>query len=75
MAKPSGLCTDLLQITWSDPYAANGTCNADLPNESAYTRFLYVIRFLTSNGLYVLIDNHLSFDDTAATNTKQWLAW
>ena len=65
----------VLQITGNDPNAVNGTCNADLPNESAYTRFLYVVRFLTANGLYVLIDNHLSFDDTAATNTAQWLAW
>lgn len=65
----------VLQTTWDDPHAVNGTCNPDLPNESAYTRFLYVIRFLAANELYVLIDNHLSFDDSAATNTVQWLAW
>ena len=64
----------MLQVTGEDPLAANGTCNADLPNESPYTRFLYVIRFLTANGLYVLIDNQLSFDDTAVTNTQLWLA-
>ena len=65
----------VLQITGNDPLAANGTCNVDLPNESSYTRFLYVIRFLAANGLYVIIDNQLSFDNTAATNTAQWLTW
>jgi hypothetical protein len=63
------------QTVNTDPLASSGTCNADLPNTSSYARFLYVVRFLAANGLYVLIDNHLSFDNTAATNTAQWLAW
>jgi hypothetical protein len=29
------------------------------------------VRFLAANGFYVLIDNHLSFDNTAVTNTAQ----
>ena len=64
-----------MQTISSDPLATSGTCNADLPNASVYTRFLYVVRFLAANGLYVLVDNHLSFDNTAVANTAQWLAW
>ena len=68
-------CIDWVQTISSDPLANSGTCNADLPNASVYTRFLYVVRFLAANGLYVLVDNHLSFDNTAVANTAQWLAW
>ncbi len=50
---------------------ADSVCNEALPNNTVYARFLYVIRFLTANGFYVLIDNHLSFDSTAATNPAQ----
>lgn len=63
------------QTAPGDPLGSSGTCNADLPNSTAYARFLYVLRFLTANGFYVLIDNHLSFDNTAVSNTAQWLAW
>ncbi|CAL8461996.1 g1527 [Coccomyxa elongata] len=71
---PAGL--DPPQLTSpGDPLGASGVCNADLPNTSAYARFLYVVRFFTANGFYVLIDNHLSFDNTAVSNTAQWLTW
>jgi hypothetical protein len=55
--------------------AANGICNEQLPNDSVYNRFLYVVRTLAANGFYVLIDDHLSFDATAATNPAQWVAY
>jgi hypothetical protein len=54
-----------------DSAGAVTTCNAALPNNTVYARFLYVIKFLTANGFYVLIDNHLSYDDTAVTNPSQ----
>lgn len=64
-----------VQTSPGDPLGASGVCNADLPNTSAYARFLYVVRFFTANGFYVLIDNHLSFDNTAVSDTAQWLTW
>jgi len=33
--------------------AANGICNQNLPNDSVYKRFLYVISALANNGFYV----------------------
>ncbi|BDA41280.1 probable major extracellular endoglucanase at C-terminar half [Coccomyxa sp. Obi] len=71
---PAGLNPPLL-TTPGDALGASGVCNADLPNTSAYARFLYVVRFFAANGFYVLIDNHLSFDNTAVSNTAQWLTW
>ena len=49
---------------------AQGICNSAVPNTSNYLRFLYVIQVLVDNGFYVLIDNHLSLDDTATTNSS-----
>lgn len=64
-----------MQAVSNDKFGASGTCNADLPNTTAYARFIYVVRFFTANGFYVLIDNHLSFDNTAVENTPQWIKW
>ena len=47
---------------------AQGICNSAVPNNSNYLRFLYVIQVCVDNGFNVLIDNHLSLDDTATTN-------
>ena len=69
----STLCAHMLQEAPGDSAGAVTTCNADLPSSTTYARFLYVIKFLAANGFYVLIDNHLSYDDTAVTNPSQ--AW
>ncbi len=53
--------------------AANGTCNAALPNDTIYKRFLYVVSALANNGFYVIVDNHLSYDSTYQ-NQGQWTA-
>ena len=45
-----------------------GTCNADLPNTSVYTRFLYTVRYLAANGFYVVLDNQLNTDPTCPNN-------
>ena len=59
------------QVAPGDAAGTSGVCNAALPNSSTYARFLWVVKFLTANGFYVLIDNHLSYDDTAVTNPTQ----
>ena len=56
-----------MQVSPPDSYN-DGTCNADLPNDSAYTRFLYVIRYLTRNNFYVVIDNQVNTDSTITDN-------
>lgn len=48
---------------------AQGICNSAVPNTSNYLRFLYTIQVMVDNGFYVLIDNHLSLDATATTNS------
>ena len=50
-----------------------GTCNANLPNDSGYHRFLYTVQKMVDEGFYVLIDNHLSLDNTATTNSTLWI--
>ncbi|CAL5222763.1 g5175 [Coccomyxa viridis] len=55
--------------------SSSGTCNADMPNTSVYTRFLYVVKVLVDNGFYVLIDNHLNTDSTAVDNPTGWVTY
>ncbi len=50
----------------------SGTCNALVPNNSGYNRFLWSVKFLVDNGFLVLIDNHLNLDSTAVDNPTQW---
>ena len=47
-----------------------GTCNADLPNNSVYTRFLYTVRYLAANNFYVVLDNQLNTDPTCKNNAN-----
>ena len=54
--------------------AADGVCNEQVPNNSVYARFLWVVRFLTHNGFYVVVENHLAVDNTAIANPQQWAA-
>lgn len=48
-------------------------CNSYLPSDSVFNRFIYVVQFLARNGIYVLLDNQINFDTTAATDTTAWL--
>ena len=52
---------------------SDGVCNGYLPADSVFNRFMYVVQFLTRNGIYVLLDNQINFDTTAVTNTAAWL--
>ncbi|BDA41281.1 probable endoglucanase E1 [Coccomyxa sp. Obi] len=51
----------------------SGTCNALVPNDSGYKRFLWVIKAMVDNGFMVLIDNHLNLDSTAVDNPTAWV--
>ena len=57
---PGRTVPNLTDIVTQDP----GICNAYLPSSSTIERFLFVIQFLAGNGLYVVLDNDLSFDKT-----------
>jgi hypothetical protein len=52
---------------------SGGVCNSYLPSDSVFNRFMYVVQFLTRNGIYVLLDNQINFDTTAIENTAGWL--
>lgn len=47
----------------------SGTCNLNLPNSSVYARFIYIIRYLTRQGFYVIIDDHFNVDNLAQTDS------
>ena len=49
-------------------------CNNYIPMDSVRTRFFWVMKFLASNGFYVVIDDHLSYDSTIVDNTPAWVA-
>ena len=46
----------------------NGTCNSYLPDDSVLNRFLYVVDFLASNNLYVMLSNNVTVDNTVAVD-------
>ncbi|KAK9838511.1 hypothetical protein WJX81_004175 [Elliptochloris bilobata] len=71
---PSGVQAPQQAAPSGSTGAADGVCNEQVPNNSVYARFLWVLRFLTHNGFYVVIDNHLSVDNTAVANPQQWAA-
>ena len=58
-----------MQKTPPDSYN-NGVCNADLPNDSVYTRFLYTVRYLARNGMYVVLDNQCNVDPTITDDSQ-----
>ncbi len=43
-----------------------------MPSDSLFNRFIYVIQFLTLNGLYVILDNQLNFDTTVLQSQTAW---
>ena len=49
-------------------YGESGVCNDYVPNDSVYTRFLYVVGYFVRQGFYVLIDNHSNTDPTVVNN-------
>ena len=46
----------------------SGTCNSYLPNDSVLDRFLYVVDFLATNNLYVVLSNNVTADNTVTTS-------
>ena len=43
-----------------------GTCNSYLPDDSVLNRLLYVVDFLATNNLYVVLSNNVTADNTVA---------
>lgn len=42
------------------PPAVGGVCNADIPDDSVYRRFLWAVDYIASQNMYVLVDWHNS---------------
>ena len=49
-----------------------GVCNSYVPSNSVIDRFLYVVNYITSQGMYVVMDNQLNLDRTALNNPNSW---
>ena len=50
-----------------------GSCDDYLPTTTTFARFLWNVHMLAANGMYVLIDNHFSFDTTIISDYNGWL--
>ena len=49
------------------PTVTEGTCNSYLPDDSVLNRLLYVVTYLATNNLYIVLSNNVTVDDTVAT--------
>ena len=47
-------------------------CNSYVPSNSVIDRFLYVVNYMTSQGIYVVMDNQLNLDRSALDNPNSW---
>lgn len=55
------------------PSSTPGFCNSALPADSVLNRFMWTVAYFVQNGFYVILDNQFNKDQTAITNTAQWL--
>lgn len=65
---------DPLLVNASQPQPA-GTCNFYIPTSSVFDAFVSAIRILTSNGIYIILDNQSQSDATVVDNTPQWITY
>ena len=65
---------DSFIVNASQPQPA-GTCNFYIPTSSVFDAFVTAIRILSSNGIYVILDNQSQSDATVVENTSQWITY
>ncbi len=53
---------------------ATGVCSDYLDVGTTFNRLVYVVKLLTHNGFYVLLDNQFNLDTTVLDNQNQWLS-
>ena len=51
-----------------------GVCSDYLDVGTTFNRLVYVVKLLTHNGFYVLLDNQFNLDTTVLDNQSQWLS-
>nr|QOL01204.1 putative extracellular protein TR9_013c [Trebouxia lynnae] len=51
-----------------------GVCSGYLDVGTTFNRLVYVVRLLTHNGFYVLLDNQFNLDTSVLDNQNQWLS-
>jgi len=49
-------------------------CSDYLDVGTTFNRLVYVVKLLTHNGFYVLLDNQFTLDTTVLDNQNQWLS-
>ena len=49
-------------------------CNDYVPMDSQRNRFFWAMRYIASNGFYVVIDDHLAYDTLVLDDTAKWVA-
>ncbi len=49
-------------------------CSDYLDVGTTFNRLVYVVKLLTHNGFYVLLDNQFNLDTTVLDNQNQWLS-
>jgi len=50
------------------------TCNADVPTTSVKERLLWLTKKCVAAGLYVILDDHISYDTTILDDKAKWVA-
>ena len=65
---------DLKQIFRLIQFCPAGLCSGYLDVGTTFNRLVYVVRLLTHNGFYVLLDNQFNLDTSVLDNQDQWLS-
>jgi len=56
------------------PAVPNGVCNADLPNNRTYDRFVWMVNYYVSQGFYVNLDFHSNMNQDVGANRNESFA-
>ena len=49
------------------------TCNADVPSTSVKERLLWLVKKCVAAGMYVVLDDHISYDTTILDDKAKWV--
>eukprot|EP00884_Botryococcus_braunii_P014870 jgi/Botrbrau1/23384/Bobra.0051s0033.2 len=50
-------------------------CNNWLQGDTTYSRFLNTLRYIASQGFYIVIDDHLAYDPTLTNSVDKWIEY
>jgi len=63
-----------LTLSFFDPFEKKPNQKSSVPMDSQRNRFFWAMRYIASNGFYVVIDDHLAYDTLVLDDTAKWVA-